>query len=245
MFFISDNAGGGKLLTNDVGAVYSYKVKISKDFYFQPGLSAYYHSRTMQSNLTFSDMYFEGEVVGPTSEVLPEIKVQHADFAVSILGYLENYWLGANVDHLMSLSPILRSDLRYTNMKISVFGGAKYHIKRRLRNKSEEFIHVAMNYRYQSSLHQLELGGYYNRKPIIIGLWYRGIPFGNKYIAPDALIYLVGVKYNDFVFSYSYDMSIGKLISRTGGSHEVSVIYMIGSTKPLKKKYKPIPCPEF
>jgi len=246
VYMLSDNSGGGKLLTTNIGMAYSYKVKINKNFYFQPGLSAYYHSRTMQSDLTFSDMYSNGNYVGATSEVLPEVKVQHADFAISVMGYMEDYWFGANVDHLMSLSPILRSDFRYTNMKVSVFGGGRFHLKKRIRHKKDEYIHAAVNYQYQSSLHQLDLGGYYNRDPLVIGLWYRGIPLGNQYISPDALIYLLGIKYQDYTFSYSYDMSIGKLISHTGGSHEISIIYALGASGKIKpKRHKSIPCPEF
>lgn len=248
LLVVSDNAGNGKMVTTKVGAAYSYKVKINKNFYFQPGLSAYYNSRTMRNDLNFSDMFTEeaGTYNGPTSEVMTDYKVQNADFAVSLLGYLEEYWFGLNVDHLMSISPVLRSDYRYTNMRVAVFGGGKYHIKRRLRSKYKEFIHVAFNYRYQSSLHQLDLGAYYNKHPFVVGLWYRGIPFGNEYITPDALIFLAGVKYLDFVFSYSYDMSIGKLISRTGGSHEISIIYILGSSGKIRpKKHRQLPCPEF
>lgn len=244
-YFLSDNAGGGKLVTTNIGYAYSYKVKINRDFYFQPGLTAYYHSRSSGS-VTFADQYSGGVYVGSSSEVLPAQKIQHADFAVSVLGYLENYWFGANIDHLMSISPVLSEDPRYASMKISVFGGIKYTLNKRIRDKKDEFFHAAINYRYQASVHQLDIGAYYNRSPIILGLWYRGIPFGNEYFAPDALIYLVGIKYKDYIFSYSYDMTLGKLISRTGGSHEISVVYSLGSGGKIRsKKHKAIPCPEF
>jgi type IX secretion system PorP/SprF family membrane protein len=246
VYFFSDNAGGGKQVTTNIGYAYSYKVKINREFMFQPGLSVYYHNRNINSNITFADQYSGGQFVGSSSEVLPNQKVQHADFAVSVLGYLENFWFGANVDHLMNLSPVLRSDFRYTDMKFSAFGGVKYSIKKRVRDKKDEFFHAAFNYRYQSSIHQLDLGAYYNRRPIILGLWYRGIPIVNEYTTADALIFLAGIKYNEYVFSYSYDMTLGKLISRTGGSHEISIIYSLGeSDKVRPKKYKPIPCPEF
>ncbi len=247
IYFLSDNAGGGKLVTNNVGLAYSYKVKINRDFIFQPGLKAYYYSRKIDySKVSFADEYFGDQYIGSTSEVLPIEKVQHADFAISVLGYLEDYWFGANVDHLMVISPELRTDFRYTNMRLSVFGGMKYHLKSRVRNKKDEYIHAALNYYYQSSAHQLDIGFYYNRNPIVLGLWYRGIPVGNEYFTADALIYLAGIKYKDFVFSYSYDMTLGKLISHTGGAHEISIIYSMKSHKGGRaQKYKAIPCPEF
>lgn len=244
IYFVRDDAGGGKLLTTNAGLAYSYKVKISRDFIFQPGLAAYYYSRYVDySVIDFADEYFGTQHVGTTSEILPEDRVQHADFAISALAYVENSWLGFNVDHLMNVSPILREDYRYTNMRLSVFGGYQFQIGRRTRNKFNEHIHAAFNYYYQSNAHQLDLGAYYNRMPFIIGLWYRGIPVGNELFSADALIFLGGIRYENYTFSYSYDMTIGKLISHTGGSHEFSIIYSINSKLTGKRKYKAIPCP--
>ncbi len=247
LYFNSDNAGQGKLVTNNIGFSYSYKVKINRDFIFQPGLSAYYHSRYIDySILNFADEFFGSQFVGSTSEILPEYKIQHADFAVSVLGYLENYWFGANVDHLMTISPVLRSDFRYSDMRVDVFGGAKFKIRTRTRSKKDEYFQTAFNYWYQNKIHQIDLGAYYNRKPMMIGLWYRGIPLLNEYSTPDALIYLFGLKYKKYIFSYSYDMTLGKMISRSGGSHEISIIYSLGGTDGVRpKKFKAIPCPEF
>jgi type IX secretion system PorP/SprF family membrane protein len=246
VYFFSDNAGGGKLVTTNIGYAYSYKVKVTRDFYFQPGISAYYYSQTYDNSVSFADEFFNGQFVGSSLEVLSEEKVQHADFAISVLGYLENYWFGLNVDHLMNVSPVLRDDTRYTDMKISAFGGVKYHLRKRVRDKKDEFFHTAFNYTYQSSVHQLDIGAYYNRNPLVLGVWYRGIPVGNKFYSADALIYLLGVKYKDFVFTYSYDMTIGKLISSTGGSHEISIVYALGQSGNIRpKKHKAIPCPEF
>lgn len=247
LLFLHDNAGDGSITTTDLGLAYSYKVRINRETYFQPGLKVYYHTRSIIDNLTFGDQYNpdNGTINGPTREILPYFKTNHADFAISGLGYMENYWLGFMVDHLMTLSPVLRSDLRYTDMRFSLFGGMKYKIQKRVRDKKNEFFHGAFNYKYQNQVHQLDLGAYYNRKPIMIGVWYRGIPLANTFSNPDAVIFSFGAKYLDYTFTYSYDMTIGKMISRTGGSHEVSLIYIVGSARPLKKKYRQVPCPEF
>ena len=242
LFFVSDNAGNGKLVTTNIGAAYSYKVKISSDIVFQPGLSAYYYSRYVDYNAV--EFFSQLDNASPPQD-LPIDKVQHADFAISALAYLENYWFGFNVDHLMNISPILRNDYRYTNMKISLFGGYQYQLGSRTRNKYNEHIHMAFNYYYQSQAHQLDVGGYYSRNPFIVGLWYRGIPVGNEIFSADAIIFMGGIKYSNYTFSYSYDMTIGNLISHTGGSHEISLIYSINSKLTGKKKYKAIPCPHF
>jgi len=245
IYAVSDNAGNGKLVTTNVAFNYSYKVKLTRNLFFQPGLAAYYYSRKVDySSLDFADEYFGGHYVGSTSEVLPISKVQHADFAVSSLFYSNQFWVGVNVDHLMNLSPVLQSDLRYADMRLAVYGGYKFPIRRRTRNNRDEFVHLAFNYWLQSSIHQLDIGAYYNRFPLILGVWYRGIPLLNEYTTSDALIFLAGLRYKDYVFSYSYDMTIGPLISQTGGSHEIAISYSIVSgSRP--KKFKPIPCPEW
>ena len=78
----------------------------------------------------------------------------------------------------------------------------------------------------------------------MFGLWYRGIPAGNQYSSTDALIYLIGFKNKNMTISYSYDMTIGQLISKTGGSHEIAISYSVSGLKYTRKRYRQIPCPE-
>ncbi len=244
--FFADQAGGGKMSTINVGYLYSYKIPITKQFYLQPGLSAYYYSRQVDySMLTFSDQFFGSQFVGSTSESLPTMKVQHADFAVSCLGYTANYWTGFTIDHLMKMSSVLSTDPRYSAMRISVFGGMKFNIKKRTRRKDYDVIYTAFNFRQQADIRQLDIGGYYFKKPFMIGVWYRGIPLGNKYASSDALIYLIGFKTKSFTISYSYDMTVGELISKTGGSHEIALVYSINPQNSfIRKRYHQVPCPD-
>lgn len=247
LFVLIDDAGSGKMTTMNIGYQYSYKIRATSELYIQPGLSAYYYSRrTNYSKINFADQFFGNEFLGTTSEILPEQGVNHFDFAVSAMGYTENVWFGVNVDHLMSLSPVLNSDFKYPDLRVSLFGGVKIVTKRRFRNRNNETIHLAFNFRSESKINQLDIGGYYFKAPVMVGLWYRGMPIGNTYSNSDALIYLLGVKYNRFTFSYSYDMTLGNLIANTGGSHEISINYNIDNSKrhARKKKFRAIPCPE-
>jgi type IX secretion system PorP/SprF family membrane protein len=195
--------------------------------------------------LNFADQFFGSQFVGSTSEILPSIKVQHADFAASCLGYTAKSWAGITIDHLMKMSSVLSTDSRYSSMRFSIFGGTKYTIKRRLRQRDYDVIYAAFNYRQQADIKQLDIGFYYLKKPLMFGVWYRGVPVGNEYSVSDALIYLVGIKTSNFTISYSYDMTVGQLISKTGGSHEIAIIYSIsGESKYFRKRYHQIPCPE-
>ncbi|NHB69167.1 PorP/SprF family type IX secretion system membrane protein [Perlabentimonas gracilis] len=248
LMFFSDQAGGGKVVTTNIGYLYSYKLKVTPNFYLQPGISAYYYSRSVNhQSLSFADQFFNGEFIGTTSEVLPPDRVQHADFAFSVMGYTENIWGGFNLNHLMSLSPVLSQDFKYPDLFFSIFGGVKLTTKRTVQNRNNETLHLAFNLRNQAKVNQLDIGGYYFRKPLYLGIWYRGLPIGNVYNNSDALIFLLGVKYNQLVFNYSYDMSLGSLISTTGGSHEISIIYHLSFKEgnEQRRKYRKIPCPTF
>jgi len=67
----------------------------------------------------------------------------------------------------------------------------------------------------------------------------------NECSTSDALIYIIELKTNNLTFSNSYDMTIGQLISKTGGSHEIAIIYSFyGESKYIRKRYHQIPCPE-
>jgi hypothetical protein len=94
---------------------------------------------------------------------------------------------------------------------------------------------------------------YFTYAPLVLGVWYRGIPV---IITPDptifnhdALIGLVGFKTANLSIGYSYDFTISKLNNgRTGGSHEISIIYNLVPKQRygVKKQGRPgLPCPDF
>ncbi len=247
LYFHMNRVGGGKMSVLNVGYQYSYKIQVTHDFFIQPGLSAYFYSRnTDYSQLNFADQFFGYEFLGTTSEVLPNQNSNHVDFSASVLGYTDKYWFGFTTDHLIAISPELSGSLDYPDIRFSVFGGVKVVTKRNFaRYRNNETLHFAFNYRNQAKVNQLDIGGYYFRRPVLVGVWYRGIPLGNRYFNSDALIFMGGLKFGNFTMSYSYDMTMGRLISTTGGSHEVSIIYSFLSKFTVKRRYKALPCPDF
>ena len=57
--------------------------------------------------------------------------------------------------------------------------------------------------------------------------WWLGL----SYRTTNDLIIMGGIRYKDYIIGYSYDYGMGKLISHTFGSHEISVVYRFGSQK--------------
>ena len=72
-------------------------------------------------------------------------------------------------------------------MKLSVFGGTQIMRRGRLLNPIDETLSLAFLYKTQNKINQLDLGLYWFKEPLMLGLWYRGIPFLNREKRGDAI----------------------------------------------------------
>jgi hypothetical protein len=82
------------------------------------------------------------------------------------------------------------------------------------------------------------------------GLWYRGLPlksYGEGRPNNDAIAVLAGVMVKDWRFGYSYDLTVSGLAGRTGGAHEVSIVYDWADRRRRKamSKRRVVPCAKF
>ncbi len=93
---------------------------------------------------------------------------------------------------------------------------------------------------------------YFTFEPMVLGLWYRGVPYKsvNDFVNHESVVVLVGfiqkVKDSIFKVGYSYDVTISKLGSSSGGAHEFSISYAWFTGDPRKppKNVRLIPCPD-
>jgi hypothetical protein len=86
---------------------------------------------------------------------------------------------------------------------------------------------------------------YWYQVPLVIGIWYRGIPVFKELASNDALAFLLGFKIDQVSVGYSYDLTISKLTGLTGGTHEISLNYFFNQGVTQREKRKGIPCPTF
>jgi type IX secretion system PorP/SprF family membrane protein len=245
-----DNAGAGKLVTTQIGLDYSYRLKLTKDFYLQPGLEFQYYERKIDfSKLTFSDQFYGADIVSNSIENAPDQQKGHLDFATSMLGFSKKLWAGFTISHLMKINSTLSNDLQYVPIKVSLYGGYKVLLKQHLLVREEQSLLFAFNYLNQASLQQLDLGMYYSRSPFMIGIWYRGIPVIQSSKSQDAITLSAGVMVDKLTFTYSYDLTISPLIASTGGAHELALIYTFAQKYSgngrTKKRIGAVPCPKF
>ncbi len=254
LIIVRDQAGSGNLGLIDIGLQYSYNIKIDRKWRVRPGL----HFRYAQRSLNFQKLIFSDQISGtnisPTTiETNPIKSTGYIDVATSVLVYSNLYWGGIGVDHLLQPNQSLMGQDAKLKMKFSIFGGVKVPLrasKRRRRNVDVENVTFSMLYRNQGGYDQLDIGAYWRKLPFTLGLWFRGIPVlkpAKNLEAVDALIVLVGYKIFDLSFGYSYDFTVSRLISSTGGAHELSIIYEFNKDLKMEKNRRRvvIPCPSF
>jgi type IX secretion system PorP/SprF family membrane protein len=200
--------------------------------------------------LNIYKLVFNSQITGsgttPPVTPPPFDKVADVDFATSVLVYNDKIWAGFTFDHLLTPKQSFYGDDSKLPVKFNLFGGIRIIGQTRVRKKLIEALSIATNFQTQGRFYQTDIGVYYYKEPFIFGLWYRGIPFKTSQ-AGDAVIGLIGFKTKQLHIGYSYDFTISNLISSTGGSHEVSLVYEFNSfsINGGRRKIHAIPCPEF
>ncbi len=247
---LRDQAGSGYLRTTNIGVQYAYDIHINNFWSVRPGMHFSYSERAIDFyKLIFNDQLSGGGTNPGTIEIPPLSRVGDIDFGFSALAYSEQYWLGISIGHLLRPNQSLYDFegagalAAKVPVKYQLFGGTKIVRKGRLLRPLVESIQLAFLYKRQAQFQQLDLGLYWYNNPIVLGIWYRGLPLISRG-GQDAIIFLVGYKIDQFNFGYSYDFTISRLIGSTGGTHEISLTYSWQSVR-IPKKPRMVPCPDF
>ncbi|WKN29558.1 type IX secretion system membrane protein PorP/SprF [Porifericola rhodea] len=250
-----DKAGAVAMGTTNIGFLYSYKIKLSNDWVLTPGLHFAYGSRGIDKDkVVLLDQLAYGDGSAPSNDPLVfSLKdSDYFDFGSGLLLYSKTFWAGISAYHMNEPNITMIGDNSKLAMKASIHGGARIRLyngpfrKNKIPSIAPSFI-----LKKQGSIEQLDLGVNFHYDPVMVGLWYRGMPakenIEESTISQDALIFLVGMKYQQIEFGYSYDISVSSLGPSSGGAHEVSLAYKIHNLKRRKPKvkYKEIPCPAF
>lgn len=260
------NSGLGVLLTteqagsaglrNTSGALnYSYKVNFDKKWIVSTGMYIGYTSRRIDgSKIILGDQIDFGVDGAPSSDpVAGQLSgVQYVDTGAGVLVYNSKVWFGSAFHHLNEPNQSFLEGESKLPMKYSFHGGIQIPLGEKMfrRGEAPSSISPSFIYKSQGRFRQLDLGAFFLYEPIVMGLWYRGIPLadnGTSLVNHDAVVFLMGVRFSFFDVGYSYDANISRLGADTGGAHELSLQFRFDTTNPtrVKKKDKYLPCPAF
>lgn len=233
LLITNDRAGQGTLNTTNVSAIYSYQLRIKRDFAINFGLQATFGQKNINvSKLTFGDMIDERDgFVKQTQETEIKSQKSYTDFSAGTVAFTKRYFVGVAVNHLTQPDEGLINTSRLP-IKVTIHAGALYHLNG---ERGDVTISPNVLFQKQKDFNQLDVGLYFTKGAIVGGLWYRN---------NDSFILLVGYQKSMFKFGYSYDITISKLTNATAGAHELSLGLMFKCKKP-KPKYRPGICPVF
>ena len=259
---MQDSEGASKLRSTSVSAMYSYELRLADNLYFRPGFQASYIRREIgfYENLVFANQI---DPLDPTGPLLPGAAIPGLGdpvglFSLSAGGLLftNNAWLGFTAHHLNEPNQSFVDGLSPLPSKLSLHAG--YRISLGQGSMRRDFTHMSkrryltptINYKKQGPFEQLDLGAYFYVEPILLGLWYRGLPYKPVEVQSnrDALVVMVGVNLlSGLSIGYSFDYTVSQLGIQSGGAHELSLSWTIPSLnqgKPLGRDTI-LPCPKF
>ena len=259
---MQDSEGASKLRSTSVSAMYSYELRLADNLYFRPGFQASYIRREIgfYENLVFANQI---DPLDPTGPLLPGAAIPGLGdpvglFSLSAGGLLftNNAWLGFTAHHLNEPNQSFVDGLSPLPSKLSLHAG--YRITLGQGSMRRDFTHMSkrryltptINYKKQGPFEQLDLGAYFYVEPILLGLWYRGLPYKPVEVQSnrDALVVMVGVNLlSGLSIGYSFDYTVSQLGIQSGGAHELSLSWTIPSLnqgKPLGRDTI-LPCPKF
>ena len=252
------------LRSTDIGLHYAYQMRLNEDNFLRMGLQTSYVNRGSDFyKLTFGDQLSDRGATGaPTLDPVRDngVRVNYFDASVGALFYNQNTWVGFSASHINRPDQsVVRGSAAYLPMKFTLHAGYKFILGEGTvghglgsEMNREASISPTILYKKQGEFDQLDAGVYFTYSPLVLGVWYRGIPV-KQYKAGinnhDALVFLVGYRADNLSFGYSYDTTISTLGVGTGGSHEISISYLfepllIGKKKKPYNK-KELACPKF
>lgn len=243
------------LQNTEVGLVYSYRVRLGESGFLHLGIQGSWATRSASFDEVVLSTQLDinrGVVIpGGNGVTVPDDRQRSfADFHTGMLYYNDKFWFGVSGHHLTRPNiSYLEFDRDQLSIRYSAHGGVKFDlisggINDYFNNTQQErTLSFAFNYKRQGQYDQLDIGTELYLEPIILGLWYRGLPTRIGLPNNEALIGLIGFSLqNGIDLGYSYDFTLSQLGWRnSGGAHEVSLRYSFVDQFMVKNARKRMP----
>jgi type IX secretion system PorP/SprF family membrane protein len=250
------SGGLGAYLTHDVApiahlqqitlqGVYSFQVRINRQYVLRMGLNAGIAHRTTALNaLRFTSQVradepdvFEGN--GSNSRFF-------VDIGSGLLFYSEKFWAGASVLHLNQPDiSFLTGEFAALPRLYAAHVGGKFSLP--TDGSGDIYLMPALLFKQQRVARQLDIGlrVAFERFPLQLGVQYRGLPLIQSFGLPqqEALAAIIGIYRDNWQMAYSYDLPISNLNRVTSGSHEIGIVYT-WATRRFRRQMG-IKCPVF
>jgi len=264
LLIMSDTEGAAQLRSTTIAGFYSYELRLGERAYFRPGFRASYIRRDIGffENLIFANQINPADPGGPLLGVGNDLPgfgepVNLLSLSAGGLFFTDKFWFGVSADHLNQPNQsFLENGISNLPYKLSIHTG--YRISLGTGGYRSDFTHMykerfivpTLNYKRQGPFEQLDLGAYLYLEPLILGLWYRGLPYRpiENQSNRDAIVLMAGVNLISGVsIGYSFDYTVSQLGIQSGGAHEISMSFLLADRNKTKIRGRDtiLPCPKF
>ena len=185
----SENEGTVDLQTTTGSFIYSYQLVISKELVIRPAMKFGHTVRGFdQSKLLLGDQLNFGGGITSQDPGLRSFKLKNYwDIGTGILVFTPKYWFGLAIDHLNRANISLLEGDDKLQYRYSAHIGGRFTLSKNVPTGTvPASIAPSALYKRQGNFQQLDIGASVHMQPLVIGAYYRGLPFlsngfgGNK-----------------------------------------------------------------
>lgn len=250
-FAMQDVSGTSNLTSTQFGGNFAYSFRLNKYNEVRTGaLISIVQRKIDNSRLVFNDQLITGSPLSLDAQNIQQINF--ADLGIGGVINSENYWLGIAIKHINQPNTSMNGGNSTQAMYYNVHGGYRFNLSGQKTGKTnlEEYLRASFNIRAEKNYAQMDIGAYYFRSFLDIGVWYRGLPFKSYkpgYPTKETVAFLFGydLTSKNLRIGYSYDVTVSKLgTSTTQGAHEVSIVYELAKKRKKTRKVL-VSCPKF
>lgn len=249
-----DKAGSASLKSTQLNFQYAYKINLSNKWVISTGLNFGLGFRSLDYNklIFYEQLNFDQDGVDlPPPSDLTLQKSTYFDFGGGLLMYNRKFWFGFSASHLNQPNRSITDTEAAIPIKTTIHAGVRIPLYNGV-FKRDRIAAIAPSfvYKQQATFDQLDIGTYFLYDPVVLGVWYRGIPIRQNvedHLSHDAVVVIIGFNLQQVELSYSYDVTISDLGPMSGGAHELALKFKIelATSGVKRKKERFIPCPTF
>jgi type IX secretion system PorP/SprF family membrane protein len=179
---MTDKAGSANLRNTAIHGTYASKIRLSEGWVLSPAVTFGYGSRSIDfDKLVFGDQIIHN---GPTTDdAIGHLGNRgYFDFSSGAVIYNETFWAGFSAYHINEPNYSFLGEDAKLPMRMSAHAGFRIPIKHSVLSKSKlSSIAPSFVYRQQGEFTQFDIGANIIFDPVMVGLWYRGLPLKKNY----------------------------------------------------------------
>lgn len=252
VYFMQDYQGPNTINQSELQLQYSYELHLGRTTTFRAGFQLGMLSKVVDfGDLRFVHQYTDKGFDGTDNGYGGKDRINMADVGTGGLFYTKNFWFGFTGKHLNRPTQAFLGNGERWPAHFSFVTGYKIPLKHPkhmayLEDEKDISITPTIHYKFQGKADQLDFGFYGTYDQMIMGMWYRGIPFkkyGKEFHNSESVVLLGGWRYKNYTIGYSYDIIIRLREARPRGAHELILTYTHHKHQKKRKPMRRMPCP--